>query len=191
MWTGKDPGSKLSAGMCLSTGPLIHKEILKHKWPRKCCVRSDSGVAPFPLCLWLSSRSPRTQLTAFSVSSFIISCCEKSQTIFSPGRYCVCTLAGLAFPGILSCCLVAPRFPALLSSRGNKGSKLSLVCVLHWSQPTHWDFSHNPKNNNSELYSALVFSLIQWMNRELFTTQAVPHHPLNHRIVAPTVTAAF
>lgn len=54
--------------MCPSTAPLIHKGILKHKWPRKRCVRSDSGVAPSPLCLWLSSRSPRTQLTAFSVS---------------------------------------------------------------------------------------------------------------------------
>lgn len=174
--------------MCLSTGPLIHKGILKYKWPRK-CVRS--GVAPFPLCLWLSSRSPRTQLTAFSVSSFIISCCGKSQTIFFSWQVlCVHTgRVGFSRNTLLLPCSSQVSSPSVISR--HKGSKLSLVCILHWSQPTHWDFSHNPKNNNSELYSALVFSLIQWMNRELFTTQAVPHHPLNHRIVAPTVTAAF
>lgn len=61
-------------------------------------------------------------------------------------------LAALQLPGFQPFChLEAQRLKAFSSS------------CLHWSQPTHWDFSLIPKNNSSELYSSWCFhSYNEW-----------------------------
>lgn len=99
---------------------------------------------------------------------------KRLQTIFSAARYCVCRLARLAFPGIFSYCSVAPRFPALLWSRHNDSK--TFLWFMSALVPA------SPPRFFPQLWTllCLVFSLAQWMNREHFTTQSVPHSPLIH-----------
>lgn len=78
--------------------------------------------------------------------------------------------------------------PSVISR--NKDSKLSLVHVcIGPSQPTE-NFHTILKITTLNFTVLGVFT--HTMNEQgIFTTQAVPHYPLNCSIVAPTVTAAF